>query len=319
MAHFSGMLARSIHFLSSSRPSIPDFKSLWCRKLEAMSFVRLGTTKVEKSWVKYDWIEGVEVLEEYQLEGYHPITVGDVLHNRCQITDKLGFGGYSTVWIARDTYLNRYVTLNISVANSIQHETKVLKALSASTPSTSSEHPGRGLMNSKCKVPMENIHATRWFLPNATLERPLLAIFSLWRLREPSHIDSHRPLLIYIHKAMFMEFPSSFDDLSIRQFYERFGEPETVPITRRDGEPLSPNAPTKAVVPLFIGKYAEEFSSSDAHPLLIDFGEAFSLALETRLGKDCHTPNAFRAPEAKFERQMPLGYPSDIWSLATAI
>jgi len=197
---------------------------------------------------------------------------------------------------------------------------------------------------------MENIHATRWFLPNATLERPLLAIFSLWRLREPSHIDSHRPLLIYIHKAMFMEvcynhgylntsllilhmldnldvhlnnilckFPSSFDDLSIRQFYERFGEPETVPITRRDGEPLSPNAPTKAVVPLFIGKYAEEFSSSDAHPLLIDFGEAFSLALETRLGKDCHTPNAFRAPEAKFERQMPLGYPSDIWSLATAI
>lgn len=146
MAHFSGMLARSIHFLSSSRPSIPDFKSLWCRKLEAMSFVRLGTTKVEKSWVKYDWIEGVEVLEEYQPEGYHPITVGDVLHNRCQITDKLGFGGYSTVWIARDTYLNRYVTLNISVANSIQHETKVLKALSASTPSTSSEHPGRGLV-----------------------------------------------------------------------------------------------------------------------------------------------------------------------------
>lgn len=108
-----------------------------------MSFVRLGTTKVEKPRVKYDWIKGVETLEEYQPGGYHPIMIGDVLHNRYHIVDKLGFGGYSTVWLARDTYLNRYVTLKISVANSIQHETKVLKALSALPPS---EHPGRGLV-----------------------------------------------------------------------------------------------------------------------------------------------------------------------------
>lgn len=52
---------------------------------------------------------------------------------------------------------------------------------------------------------MENIHVTRWFLHNATLERPPLAVFSLWKLREHSPIDSHRPLLIYIHEAMFME------------------------------------------------------------------------------------------------------------------
>lgn len=72
-------------------------------------------------------------------------------------------------------------------------------------------------------------------------------------------------------------------------------------------------------MPLFLGKYAEEFTLSDAHPLLSDFGEAFAPASETRLGQDCHTPPAFRAPEAKFEPQTPLAYPSDIWSLATAI
>lgn len=116
-----------------------------------------------------------------------------------------------------------------------------------------------------------------------------------------------------------IKLPSSFDDLSIEQLYETYGEPETVPITRCDGEPLSSNAPAKAVVPLFLGKYAENFSLSDAHPLLSDFGEAFSPALEVRLGQDCHTPPAFRAPEAKFEPQTPLAYPLDIWSLATAI
>lgn len=116
-----------------------------------------------------------------------------------------------------------------------------------------------------------------------------------------------------------VKLPSSFDDLSIKQLYEKYGEPETVPITRCDGEPLPSNAPAKAVVPLFLGKYAEKFSLSDAQPLLSDFGEAFSPASEVRLGQDCHTPPAFRAPEAKFESQAPLAYPSDIWSLATAI
>lgn len=53
--------------------------------------------------------------------------------------------------------------------------------------------------------------------------------------------------------------------------------------------------------------------------LLSDFGESFPPATEARLGQDCHTPLAFRAPEAKFEPQAPLTYPSDIWSLATAI
>ena len=118
---------------------------------------------------------------------------------------------------------------------------------------------------------------------------------------------------------ILVKLPSSFDDLSIKQLYEKYGEPETVPVTRCDGEPLTSNAPTEAVIPLFLGKYAEKFTLSDVRPLLSDFGEAFSPASETRLGKDCHTPQAFRAPEAKFEARSPLSYPSDIWSLATAI
>ncbi|KAJ5197029.1 hypothetical protein N7449_007508 [Penicillium cf. viridicatum] len=334
MACSLGMFARSVHFSTSSRPSISILQSLWRRKLNSMSFVRLGTIKAEKHRVKYDWIEGVETLEEYQPGGYHPIMVGDVLHSRYHITDKLGFGAYSTVWLARDTYLNRYVTLKINVASSIQHETKVLRALSSPPPSSSSEHPGRGLVPlflDEFEVQGPNGEHTCYTVAPAQCN---LREASFRRLfpTEVARALSYRLVqaVAYVHSKGYVhgdvhlnnilfKLPSSFDELSIRQFYERFGEPETVPITRRDGEPLPPNAPTKAVVPLLIGKYADEFSLSDAHPLLTDFGEAFPPASETRIGKDCHTPNAFRAPEAKFESQMPLGYPSDIWSLATAI
>lgn len=118
---------------------------------------------------------------------------------------------------------------------------------------------------------------------------------------------------------MLVNLASDFDRLSIDELHAEYGKPETVPITRRDGESLPPNCPAKAVVPLHLGKHAAEFDMSDAKITLSDFGEAFSPATELRLGKDCHTPLPFRAPEAKFEPNKALTFPSDIWSLATAL
>lgn len=106
----------------------------------------------------------------------------------------------------------------------------------------------------------------------------------------------------------------------MEQLYEEYGKPETVTIKRRDGKPLSsPNIPHKAVLPLYLGKKAEEFNLSDAHILLSDFGEAFTPSSDFRRGEDCHTPLAFQPPEARFEPQAALSYSGDIWSLATAI
>lgn len=110
-----------------------------------------------------------------------------------------------------------------------------------------------------------------------------------------------------------------FDHCSVEQLYEEYGEPETISITRHDGKQLLPNAPLKAVIPVYLGRTAEDFLLSDTHVLLSDFGEAFAPALETRRGKDCHTPLAMRPPEAQFEPEAPLSYSADIWRLATAI
>lgn len=120
-------------------------------------------------------------------------------------------------------------------------------------------------------------------------------------------------------RNILVKLPSALYQLSVEQFYETYGEPDTVPVTQRDGKPLPPNIPAVAVVPLFLGKEAEEFTLSDTHVLLSDFGESFDPTSEPRRGKSCHTPLAARPPEAFFEPQAALSFPADIWSLATSI
>ncbi|KAL4910543.1 kinase-like domain-containing protein [Aspergillus multicolor] len=47
-------------------------------------------------------IEDVEPIEEYRPGGYHPVHLGDVIKNTYKIIGKLGYGRFSTVWLAED-------------------------------------------------------------------------------------------------------------------------------------------------------------------------------------------------------------------------
>jgi serine/threonine protein kinase len=40
--------------------------------------------------------------EDYRRGGYHPVQIGDLYNNRYQILRKLGWGHFSTVWLAKD-------------------------------------------------------------------------------------------------------------------------------------------------------------------------------------------------------------------------
>lgn len=299
--------------------------------------------------IKYNWIKGVENLEKYKPKGYHPIMIGDVLHDRYRIVDKLGFGGYSTVWLAQDKRQEEYVAIKVGIANSnsLSQEMKCLRALSAS-----SAHPGHNEIPS----PLDEfeVHGPNGTHPCYTMvparcnlrEASFSCLFPLDVARSLvgglTMAISHMHSCGYVHGGLLPPFnyesswliyivtdihlcnilvrlPSSFNHLSPKQFYEEYGEPETVPITLQDGKPLPPNVPPKAVVPLYLGMDADEFKLHDAHLLLSDFGESYSPSSEVRQGEDCHTPLASQPPEARFEPQAPLLYSADIWSLAVAI
>ena len=45
---------------------------------------------------------GLENPAGYMSGGYHPVHLGNVYRERYRVINKLGFGSYSTVWLARD-------------------------------------------------------------------------------------------------------------------------------------------------------------------------------------------------------------------------
>lgn len=115
-----------------------------------ISFPRFQTTATHSSSpenpnslppLQYQWQGDVEDLEAYYPGGYHPTHIGDWYQDRYEIVHKLGFGSYSTVWLAKDHRENRFVALKIIVAGEFQDNTeaKVLCALASGNP----DHPGQ--------------------------------------------------------------------------------------------------------------------------------------------------------------------------------
>lgn len=82
-------------------------------------------------------------MRRYKEGGYHPVHLGDELkHGRYRVLHKLGWGGYSTVWLARDKELERYIALKISISDQpsaqVDRQLQVMRAIRTS----SLEHPG---------------------------------------------------------------------------------------------------------------------------------------------------------------------------------
>lgn len=60
-----------------------------------------------------------EGLPDYKIGGYHPVHVGEVFKERYVVIQKLGWGHFSTVWLAKDKKYNTYVALKVQ--KSAQH------------------------------------------------------------------------------------------------------------------------------------------------------------------------------------------------------
>ncbi|KAI0294271.1 kinase-like domain-containing protein [Multifurca ochricompacta] len=107
--------------------------------------------------------EDEEDWEDYCKGGYHPVHIGDTFSDgRYYVVRKLGWGHFSTVWLAKDTKLNRHVALKIvksapRYTETALDEIKLLQRLITSAtppilpspsnpnppPSPSQTHPGR--------------------------------------------------------------------------------------------------------------------------------------------------------------------------------
>ncbi|MCJ1320218.1 hypothetical protein MMC15_005556 [Xylographa vitiligo] len=86
-------------------------------------------------------MSSAEYVENYKPGGLHPVHLGDIFNKRYRVCRKLGFGSWSTVWLARDLSENRYVSLKIGKAASKDYELHEISTLRLIAKADAS-HPG---------------------------------------------------------------------------------------------------------------------------------------------------------------------------------
>ncbi|RSL85825.1 hypothetical protein CEP52_016019 [Fusarium oligoseptatum] len=262
--------------------------------------------------VLYKHINDVERLEYYRPGGYHPIEIGDHLHERYRVVHKLGYGTFSTTWLAHDKALSKYVAVKVGTADSDQREVDILSRLSSSTlqdgdpgkdfilpvldrfsvHGPNGTHPCFVAAPARCSL-ADAKEASNSRLFQLTVARSLAAQLAM------AVAYTHKRGLVHGGNIL-LQLPSTLDKLSEKQLYDQFDPPDPEPVRRADREPL-----------------ASGIAISESKILLADFGTAFYPAKESRL-QSC-TPLEIRPPEARFEPTTPLSFPSDIWSLACTI
>ncbi|KFY78568.1 hypothetical protein V499_02312 [Pseudogymnoascus sp. VKM F-103] len=285
---------------------------------------------------EYVYIEDVEPMDRYRPGGYHLVSIGDKLRDRYRVVHKLGHGGYSTTWLARDERSQKLVAIKVGTAESNPRKVNVLSALATTAQDTTArERCGRVIIPSildrfdiqghngihPCYVTAlgqasisEALEASDTVMFQLDVARALVAQLALG----VAFIHSQGIVHGDIHLGnVLLQFPPEVDQLSDEQLYEKYGPPTTEPVVRFDGQKLPPGIPTHGTVPVWLGKPSDEVRLPEAKILLMDFGEAFEPAREEKYVS--HTPLCTRPPEAHFEPSKPLSFPSDVWSLACAI
>lgn len=86
-------------------------------------------------------VDFYEEVDEYRPGGFHPVHLRDLLDGRYEVLHKLGYGGFSTTWLVRDTVGIGYKAVKIVKAEETEasSEVRTLQHLA----SLETDHPGR--------------------------------------------------------------------------------------------------------------------------------------------------------------------------------
>ncbi|POR31837.1 Protein kinase domain protein [Tolypocladium paradoxum] len=327
-SHCPSFLGCAFSSMSSSDDSTPDFQ--------------------------FEPIEGVERFEKYRPGGYHPIQIGHTLHDRYRVVHKLGHGTFSTTWLARDgqNQLKNLVAVKVGIADSTTREMDALSALNDSQHASSDGlskafiptlldhfkvHGPNGIH--PCYVTMPARASLSWvkeasyvrvFQPDVAraLAAQLVLAVSYMHSRGFVHggmalthtlaVLSTNAFHLDLHLGnVLLRLPPTIADMSDEQMYRENGEPRLEPVVRYDGEPVPIDVPSRAVIPIWLGKRSEDIALFEAKIFLTDFGETYSPLREARYTS--HTPICLQPPETRFEPTKPLSFSSDIWTLACSI
>ncbi|KAG6888276.1 hypothetical protein C0992_008957 [Termitomyces sp. T32_za158] len=281
----------------------------------------------------YYLLEDGEDLEMYSPGGFYPVHIDDEIKNRYCIVHKLGFGTYSTVWLARDKQLNRFVAMKFIIASAATEssETRILHHIRAA----GHQHPGRKFVMTllddfelesangrhRClitEVIGPSVNQVRFKAPGNILPTSITRRIASQSAKGLAFLHScgvvHGEDLHY--NNILFEIPD-FHSWSVEKVYRYLGEPKKKLVKRKDGTPTTPAAPSYVVMPPDPRQRAELiFDSNDCSIKITDFGESF-LTVDPEKPLP-NIPISLAAPEILFHDSI-ISCKVDIWSLGCLI
>ncbi|KAK2019407.1 kinase-like protein [Colletotrichum eremochloae] len=256
----------------------------------------------------------LEDFEEYRTGGYHPIIIGNTFDNRYELVHKLGFGGYSTIWLARDKHLQQYVSLTIMIAD---ESSKSTEASILRTPHRGDSHPERRFVPhllGEFSFDGPNGH-------HVCLEYSVSLMFPVETARSTtaqlimgvSYLHSRGVCDGDLHLRNFVLYTQ---DLKIYNRYRL----DKAPVTRFDGATVRPHALPNAVYPMHVKTPADNVV--DPMVGISDYGTSFVVATGKETATEPHTPELhtpalYLSPEAFFND--PVTQSADTWTLGVSL
>ncbi|OAQ98866.1 hypothetical protein LLEC1_04690 [Akanthomyces lecanii] len=273
-----------------------------------------------------------EKLADYCPGGYHPVCLGDKFHDgRYEVVHKLGWGGFSTVWLGRDKQAEKWVALKICKADTDSlREVSTLRSLQNSPAANfvarlydSFVHDGPNgshlcIVTEFLGPSLHHIIADYAHDDTLRLSRQLLQAIAalheagvahggitLDRSIAKSENQSTNIHVLDVNASNIVFTVSRLASLSKEELFEIVGAPETAQLLREDGSTLSRTLPKQLVGTMQWTSWIDE---DEEDIRLVDWGEAFTFdSPPKRLAQPSH----LRVPETLFTSQ--IDYSIDLW------
>ncbi|PNP79326.1 hypothetical protein FNYG_07402 [Fusarium nygamai] len=270
--------------------------------------------------------------EAYHPGGYHPVHLGDVIQERYRVIRKLGWGQFSTVWLAVGMQMNRYVSLKITLAT---QKRDTGKEVSLYRSHLQDESPFLVVLHDTIKIKGPNgehdglVFETMG--PNLTTLlkiRPEFQIGEPWERRfttsfakdalrdtiQALHfLHEHGVIHGDLHPGNILTCVEQLEVTPDTEMNLKQSESDIQPLKRKDGK-KDLWAPSYLLEPRPLNGHF----SYDLHPLvkLSDLGGAFPEE-DPIMGAKAITPVALRAPETILDER--LGKGIDIWAFGCLV
>ncbi|KAJ7282634.1 kinase-like domain-containing protein [Mycena rebaudengoi] len=287
--------------------------------------------------------DGMEDDRDYGPGGFFPVKLGDILSPegsapdslRYRISAKLGYGSYSTVWLARDFVAGHTRTVAIKIVRASESATSREAAILKRLRTPISDPPAViQLLDSFTLTSANGIHQALVTEPVILLEH--LNNFPGLQVNTRSLVRQALEGLAFIHERgiahgdLYMSnigvaIPD-LDAFSENDLWFMDGAPEIVPVVPSDPrEPGSfpPYLTQTMDLRQFLVRKVPGFAAREPRVRILDLGCGYFA--EESPSPRCHTPLSYAAPEVAFpimahdNRDAPWDRRADIWALGCTI